>query len=97
MRALAVWAFVAFVVWNGLFDAVIRQAEYAFLGRRATHELGLGQAVTIDRAMTEARDLALRSASIWAVFVFCAGAGVSLYVWRAARRADDGEDEPGTL
>jgi Na+-transporting NADH:ubiquinone oxidoreductase subunit NqrE len=92
-RALLLWAFVAFVVWNGFFDAVIRQAEYAYLGRRAMNELGAGPEVTLDVAMADARVLAARSATMWAVFVFGAGAGVSWYLYRAATRRRRGATE----
>lgn len=87
-RALAAWALVAFVVWNGIFDAVIRQAEYAFLGRRAMHELGLGPGVMLDFAMADAQRLAVRAATQWAALVLCAGLAVSLYLVRAAARQD---------
>jgi len=90
-RALLAWAFVAFAVWNGVFDGVVRQAEYAFLGRRAMHELGAGPEVAVDFAMADGRRIALRAATLWAVFVFAAGAAISVYVYRAARRGVDHE------
>ena len=90
-RALLFWAFVAFVVWNGFFDAVIRQAEYAYLGRRAMHELGAGPQVTLDVAMADARVLAhdvyftLKDA----------GAQMPCVFWRTALARHPGRVEDG--
>lgn len=85
--AVAGWLLVSFVVWNGFFDILVTRGEKQYLLTQARHELGVGPRVTIDEIMTRTIHDAVRVASLWALFVFVTGLGVTAF---AVGRADDG-------
>jgi hypothetical protein len=86
-RAVVVagWALVSFVVWNGFFDILVTRGEKQYLLSQARHELGVGPRTTIDEVMTRTIHDAVRVASLWALFVFVAGLGVTAVAVRAER------------
>ncbi len=66
--------FAALVVWNGMFDILVTRGVKEYLYRIADHELGRGDAVTMEEIMGQTVSDAVVTASGWAVFV--GGVGV---------------------
>lgn len=85
-RTLLFWLAVAFVVFNGVFDLLVERGGKEYLIGQALHELGRGPKVTLHGVMRTAMVRGGRTAAIWAVLLFLAGAGTTLAVWAAARR-----------
>jgi hypothetical protein len=78
---IGLWVFVAFVVWNGIFDILVTRGVKEYLYRQADYELGYGRAVTLREIMDQTVKDAVVTASLWALFV--GGAGMlTLYVCR---------------
>jgi hypothetical protein len=88
-RALAVagWLLVSFCVWNGFFDILVSRGEKQYLLAQARHELGAGPKVTMDEVMSRTIHDGVRTASLWAAFVFAGGLGVTaLFAATASER-----------
>lgn len=78
--AVAIWAGLAVVVWNGFFDMLVVRGEQEYLLSQARYELGIGPRRTIDEVMTESIRYARLVASIWAAVVLAAGLGTIVLV-----------------
>jgi hypothetical protein len=83
--AVALWAVLAFVVWNVVFDAEIKQAEVDYLTRQALHQAGRGPAVALFAVMRPAVGHAARMAALWALPVAVAGIAATLFAARRLR------------
>ncbi|MFO7303151.1 MAG: hypothetical protein DIU54_012115 [Acidobacteriota bacterium] len=76
---LIVWAAIAVLIWNVIFDLHITRGVRYVLQATAEAELGWGPSVAIGDVMrTTSRDGA-KAASLWAAMVFVAG-------WLTTRR-----------
>jgi hypothetical protein len=80
--ALGFWLAVAGVVWNGFFDILVTRGEKQYLLVQARHELGAGPPASMDDVMSVTIHDAARTATVWALLVFAAGAGCTVYVRR---------------
>jgi hypothetical protein len=83
--AVALWAVLAFVVWNVVFDAVMKEAEVDYLTRQALHQAGHGPPVALFAVMRPAVGHAARVAALWAVPLGAAGIAASLLAARRSR------------
>lgn len=81
--AAAIWLLFAFIVWNDVFDVYVRGGMYAYLGRQAQYEQGLGPRATIDELMKPAIRTGARVATLWATVV--AGVGLAAVAWAVRR------------
>jgi hypothetical protein len=72
-RAAALWALVAVIVWNGIFDFVQTRGIKEYLLRTAMHELGRGPAVSLPLAMSVVTRDAVWIATLWASSILLAG------------------------
>lgn len=80
------WVAIAFVIWNGCWDIVLRRAENEYLRRHAMHEAGRGPAVTIDQFMVPARFDAAWQATVVAGLVLLAALLTIRYLGTEPRR-----------
>jgi hypothetical protein len=84
--AVLCWVAIAFVVWNGSWDIVLRRAENEYLLRHAMHEAGRGPAVTIDQFMGPARFDAAWQATVVAGLILMAALLTIRYLAAPPRR-----------
>jgi hypothetical protein len=89
---IIVWIGIGVVLWNGVFDMLMRRGVKDYLYRQAAHELGRGEPVTIREVMDETTADAAVKASIWALLI--AGAGL-LTVILCTRSSTTGTASPG--
>jgi hypothetical protein len=85
-RALVFWLAAACVAFNGVFDLLVERGGKEYLIGQALSELGRGPKVTLHEVMRAAIRRSARTAAVWAMLLFLAGAGTTLAVWAAARR-----------
>lgn len=81
---LALWVFVALIVWNGVFDLLVTRGVKEYLYREAEHEAGRGPEVTMKAIMGQTIGDAALTASLWALFVAAGGAATVCYCNRVS-------------
>jgi len=94
LLAAALWAVLAFILWNVVFDRGVELAATAFLAHRAAYLAGRGPRVELASAMrtgvtSAARQASLLTAPCAAVAAWLAlGRGAALRRSRSRRTAD---------
>lgn len=71
--AVAIWAGLAVVAWNWIYDVRISLGIREYLLDAALYQAGRGPAVTISEAMRATVADAVRVASLWAAVIAAAG------------------------
>lgn len=81
-RLVWLWIGIGVVVWNGVFDLVVRRGMTEYLFRQAAFDAGRGERYTMHDVM----DLAIRHATLiasaWAIAITAAGVATVMILAR---------------
>jgi hypothetical protein len=81
--ALMLWAVVAMIVWNGVYDVGISLGVRDYLMHAALHDAGRGPDLPMAEMMQQTVRQSMRLASFWTSLVLAAGLST---VWLLGRR-----------
>jgi hypothetical protein len=71
--AVGLWAVVAVVVWNGVYDMTVTRGVKEYLFRTALHEAGRGPRMSMAAVMDVAVHDAVWIATLWTSVILLAG------------------------
>lgn len=73
--ALTLWLIFAFIVWNAVFDAGVRAAQWRYLRQQARYHEGRGPRARMREVMDAGIRDSARRASAWGGGIALAGIG----------------------
>ena len=91
--AVLAWAACAVVVWNVVFDAIVKQAGRDYLTLQALHQQGKAPAVTIRGVMDPGVARAAREATLAGGVIGAAGLITAWLAGRPRQRASAGRPQ----